>query len=57
MPRLSSAARTVNWFARHGYIRRADDDDAGTWRLTAMGSEAAASLDHGYELGYDGLPA
>ncbi|MEV3961553.1 helix-turn-helix domain-containing protein [Nocardia sp. NPDC050193] len=57
LPRLSSAARTVNWFARHGYIQRADnDDDAVAWLLTAKGSEAAASLDHGYELGYDGLP-
>lgn len=56
--RLSSATRSLNWFARHGFIARANNNDAAVnWVLTAKGSAAAADPDHGYQLGYDGLPA
>jgi hypothetical protein len=58
LPRINSAARTVNWLARHGYVERVNNDDApGVWALTAKGTAAAADPDRGYELGYDGLPA
>ncbi|MET8801028.1 nucleoside hydrolase [Nocardia sp. NPDC004568] len=62
LPRIHSAARTVNWLARHGYIERinnADDEGEapGVWVLTEKGTAAAANPDDGYQLRYDGLPA